>query len=150
MSSSSIFLLVNPFNIVQFYGLLLFTFWSSCKVHIRAKFSIFLCFEDSILTACETAVRNLLISFYVKSSYNLFYRKYLRYRWFSLQSAIFTTMKLKNTSKNLIGEKIILTHIRKRSFLNQNLIAGVKAACLFFLLCVCVCVCVCVWVHILI
>ena len=53
-----VFLLSNPFNFLQFYWLLLFALGSSDKLHIRAKFSISLCTENSMLNATETAVCN--------------------------------------------------------------------------------------------
>ena len=57
VSFPSIFLLVNPFEFLQFYWLLLFTLGSSDKLYtIRAEFPVSLCTEDGLLNAIETEV----------------------------------------------------------------------------------------------
>ena len=52
-SFPSVFLLVNPFNFLQFYWLLFFILGFS-ELFIKAEISISLCTEDGMLIANET------------------------------------------------------------------------------------------------
>ena len=51
--------MVKPFILLHFYWLLLFTFWSFVRLHIRAGFFIYSCTKDDTLNPIETAVFSL-------------------------------------------------------------------------------------------
>ena len=66
LSFSPVFLLVNSFNFLQPYWLLIFTIGSFGRLHVSSlTFSISLCTEGDILNSIETAVCNSNHIYYV-------------------------------------------------------------------------------------
>ena len=58
-----IFLLINPFNFLKFYWLILFILGSYDKLHIKALSSISLCTEVYMINSTETAGFVIFFSF---------------------------------------------------------------------------------------